>query len=55
MNTESKITDPNNLVLQLITIRLLSDYELFRKNNPNIDFAEFSARKILQVFSSLPA
>lgn len=58
MSTTSNETSPDkkidhkSIVLELITIRIVSDYEWFKKStgNSNLDFAEFAAKKILRAF-----
>ncbi len=58
MNTTSNETSPDkkidhkSIVLELITTRIVSDYEWFKKatGNSNLDFSEFAAQKILRAF-----
>jgi len=47
--------DYKNIILELLTIRIVSDYEWRKKAtaNPDLDFAEFAAKKLLCVFGSI--
>jgi len=47
--------DHKSIILELLTIRIVSDYEWWKKStgNSELDFAEFAAKKILRVFGSL--
>ena len=50
-----KKIDHKSIILELLTIRIVSDYEWWMKStgNSELDFAEFAAKKILRVFGSL--